>query len=265
MEKNIFLQNKKYRKREWYLWNYWQTQFCAQHEKQQRKTYLVAVGTRVQSYPFKTLVTASFISLLSSWGDGAALDEDVDVPDPLISMGVAVAAVDVVTDEVGERDDKEPELSISKLSSQKQPVRFQKYHNFMNERSEPPAASILNNNWLFPIHCSDTSGHKHKSKSALKSLKQFHIPRAGSKMQTSSGTARQHYTIPSHSIRRDKRRPWISITFFFLSYSLHSIFQILPMGWQYGNCKTAYCTLLAVQLAFFLLNASFYLRRSPLN
>lgn len=76
---------------------------------------MVAVGTSVQSYPFKTLVTASFISLLSSCGDGAEPEEDADVP---ICMGVAVAAVDgVVTDDVGERD-KEPELSISKGSPQ---------------------------------------------------------------------------------------------------------------------------------------------------
>lgn len=108
------------------------------------------MGTKVQSYPFKTLATASFISLLSSCCDGSETDKDVDVADVLICIDVAVAAatdaaVDVVTDEVGERD-KEPEPSISKLSSQKQTVQFQKYaprnSQFMNEHSKPPADQI---------------------------------------------------------------------------------------------------------------------------
>lgn len=111
---------------------------------------MVAVGTRVQSYPFRTLATASFISLLSSCGDGVEPGKDVDVADVLICIDVAVAAatdaaVVAVMDEVGERD-KEPEPSISKLSSQKQTVQFQKYtlrnSQIMNEHSEPPADQI---------------------------------------------------------------------------------------------------------------------------
>lgn len=112
---------------------------------------MVAVGTRVQSYPFKTLATASFISLLSSCGDGVEPGKDVDVADVLICRDVAVAAatdvaVDVVTDEVGEERDKNSKPGISKLSSQKQTVQFQKYtlrnSQIMNEHSEPPADQI---------------------------------------------------------------------------------------------------------------------------
>lgn len=112
---------------------------------------MVAVGTSVQSYPFKTLVTASFISLLSSC---AETGKDADVADVLICM-VAVeaattdAAVDVVVDEIGERD-KEPEPSISKLSSQKK-NKQSSFRNiiihftnsqFMNEHSKPPVDQI---------------------------------------------------------------------------------------------------------------------------
>lgn len=83
----------------------------------------MAVGTSVQSYPFKTLVTASFISLLSGCGDGV---DDIVVAELLLQIckdaaaaAAAAATAVVVTDddeEDGERD-KEPEPSISKISS----------------------------------------------------------------------------------------------------------------------------------------------------
>lgn len=76
-------------------------------------TYLEAIGTSVQSYPCSTLVTASFISLLSnccSCGTTGVKDEE-EAPAGLDDTSGATLAVDDVTVEFTVRE------SISLLSN----------------------------------------------------------------------------------------------------------------------------------------------------